>query len=80
MNENESLEKLHTKQLLKLLNTLRARHDKIVTRYIDVGQEMRMSEDRLHEVRKILGTREHIPNKQELKVIRQAKAKAKKNR
>jgi hypothetical protein len=41
---------------------------------------MRMSEDRLHEVRKILGTREHIPNKQELKVIRQEKAKAKQNR
>lgn len=32
------------------------------------------------EIKGILATREHIPNKQEAKVARQAKAKAQKNK
>lgn len=80
MKDYTNLETLHTKQLLKLLNSTRARHDKLFTRYIELGQEMRLVEVHLHEIRIVLGTREHIPNKQESKVIRQEKAKAKKNR
>lgn len=34
----------------------------------------------LKKIKDVLSTREHIPNKQEAKVIRQEKAKAKKNR
>ncbi len=34
----------------------------------------------LKKIKDVLSTREHIPNKQELKAIRQEKAKAKKNR
>jgi hypothetical protein len=80
MNESQNLESLHTKQLLKLLTNFRASHDRLLTRYIELGQDLRMSEDRLHEVRKVLATREHIPNKQEAKAIRQQKAKEQKNR
>jgi hypothetical protein len=76
----ESLETLHTKQLLRLLNSVRANHDRLMTRYIELGQTMRLCEDQLHEIRKVLGTREHIPNKQEAKAIRQEKMKLKKNR
>lgn len=79
-NTIENLETLHTKQLLKLLNSVRANHDRLITRYIELGQEMRLCEDRLHEIRSVLRTREHIPNKQEAKVIRQEKMKSKKNR
>lgn len=76
----ERLETLHTKQLLKLLETTRAQHNRLTDRYIELGQTLSLIEDKIHEIKLILGTREHIPNKQEAKAIRQEKAKAKKNR
>lgn len=58
------LKRSHTKQLLKKLDYYRAAGDAQITAII----------------RKILATREHIPNKEEAKKIRQEKAKAKKHR
>ena len=76
----EELEQLSTRELLSVLDDVRANHDSDRAYHITLGQRVRMYEDRMHDLKTILATRENIPNKQEAKAIRQEKAKAKKNR
>lgn len=69
----EYLNKLHTRQLMALLNRCRACHG-----YYDVtdnnNPDFIVTTD---QVKEVLATREHIPNKKEGKEIRRQKAKQK---
>jgi len=60
---------LHTKQLLQLRDRIQASGDTLYhveEAGLDVTKE---------EVKHVLATREHVPNKQEARLIRQEKAK-----
>lgn len=70
----EHLESLHTRDLMARMT--RARKFPDGYRPYD-GAEFKMS---IEDYKKILSTREHIPNKAERKKIRQEKAKEKQNR
>jgi hypothetical protein len=59
------LEKMHTRQLLSIKNSL----------FIYYGGRHDLTEPLYDKVKAILSTREHIPSKKEAKEIRQAKAK-----
>lgn len=66
------LKNLHTRQIMDLRNACyRYGHDMVDVS--DCGQGPDITIDQIKEV---LATREHIPNKKEAKVIRQQKAKA----
>lgn len=68
VNVEEELKKTPTRQLLQLLNTARACGGSFIDCY----------EITVKQIKDELSTREHIPNKQEAKLIRQHKAKFKK--
>ncbi len=68
-----SLKSFHTRQLLDILNGAR----RCGGTYNPYGMGVYYN---LDEIKTELETREHIPNKQEAKKIRQEKAKAKRNR
>lgn len=64
----------HTKQLLSLLNKARKCGGSFDP--FDGGQVFYSTE----EIKKLLETREHVPNKKEAREIRQSKAKNKKSK
>ncbi len=70
------LESLHTRQIMQLREDAhRYGHDAV---HLEDGvAEHYITGD---QIRQVLATREHIPNKAEAKVIRQQKAKAARNR
>lgn len=72
---------LHTRQLLKLRDKAYAVSniglDLGQTAYVDVDSRLSVS---IHQIRDELSKREHVPNTQEARVIRQQRAKEKKNR
>ncbi len=68
-----SLKKFHTRQLLDIIDHCRACGG--IYQPYDMGVYYEFE-----EIKSELDTREHIPNKQEAKRIRQEKAKAKRNR
>jgi hypothetical protein len=83
----EELKIKNTRTLLKILEDIRAYRQNASNHYFELLERSRIQskiideyDEYLHVLKKILSKREHIPNKQEAKVIRQAKAKAKKNR
>jgi D-alanyl-D-alanine dipeptidase len=83
----DELDGLNTRQLLSHLEDVRAYRENAlrnVKEKEDALQEakfsLRMYDNYLPDIKQILSTREHIPNKQEAKAIRQEKAKAKKNK
>ncbi|MNB87326.1 hypothetical protein D3C75_343110 [compost metagenome] len=61
--------KLHTKQLLAKLHNYRAG-------YADVEEQIDFPKE-IDAIKKVLATREHVPNKTEAKRIRQEKARRK---
>ena len=76
MSNRDYLESLHTKQLLKLLKEARGCYgyytseDELIS---DYGYSM-------NDLKAILATREHIPNKLEAKRIRKEKLNDKRNK
>jgi hypothetical protein len=79
--ERQSLEKLHTKQLLNLLRGNRAGVHRLNKYYVDpTPEEAAAAEADANLIKSILATREHVPGKDEAKQIRQAKQKAKQAR
>lgn len=68
----ETVEKFHTRKLLKILNNLRT-----FAMYFD-DAETKEVKDEIDLIKEVLSTREHIPNKKEAKIIRQKAAKKKK--
>jgi hypothetical protein len=73
MSYEEILKPLHTKQLLAMRDMAYATG---YCFYVNEGKEYKIT---LEEIVKVLGTREHVPNKDEAKKIRQEKAKDKKH-
>jgi len=67
---------LHTRQIMNLRDDChKFQHDAV-----DLLEYAPYHTITLDQIREVLATREHIPNKAEAKVIRQQKAKAKRNR
>lgn len=83
----EEIEKWDTKQLMAHFKNIRAYRTN-AAETVKNRQEMlteaewtvKLYDNYIIKLKDILSTREHIPNKQESKVIRQEKAKAKQNR
>lgn len=76
---NTNLQKMHTRQLLDLRDSLNAK----ISAATDSSGLVRLPDYyplTLRKVKAELATRPHIPNKQEAKVIRQQKAKVQKSR
>jgi len=69
----EDLEKMHTRELLGILQALRSNYN-----YNWWDERDELLDDFKNLVKSVLATREHIPNKLEAKKIRQEKAKRKK--
>ncbi len=65
----EELQKFHTRQLLTMLNS---------ERHVDLYGEHEYDGYTKEDLKHVLATREHIPNKQEARVIRQQRAKQRK--
>jgi hypothetical protein len=83
----EEIEKWNTRELMAHFGDVRAyRHNclRIVDEREDQLKEailtLSLHEKYMDRLKEILSTREHIPNKQEAKIIRQENAKAKQNR
>lgn len=70
------LEGLHTRQIMNLRDDAH-RYGNDGVNLLDHEPYHTVS---LDQIRQVLATREHIPNKAEAKVIRQQKAKASRNR
>jgi hypothetical protein len=83
----DELDKWDTKRVMAHFDTIRAYRQHTLSllenrREILKETEFSLSlfDNYMKELKDVLSTREHIPNKQESKVIRQEKAKAKRNR
>ena len=83
----EEIEKWNTRELITHFGNIRAYRQNclsIVDEREDQLKEailtLSLLENYMDRMKDVLSTREHIPNKQEAKVIRQEKAKAKQNR
>lgn len=83
----DELNKLHTRELMAHFESVRAYRQNAfenVHLKAEALQEARFTldlyDDYIPILKEILATREHIPNKQEAKAIRQQKAKEKRNR
>ena len=72
---DEELNTLHTKQLLAELNLART-----YALNCETNEFEEIPKEYVTRIKAILATREHIPNKRELRLIRQQKAKMKKCR
>lgn len=75
----DDLKKLHTKQLLKMLNLTRQFGGRYFPNY-EIIKSFNNFCITSEEIKVELATREHVPTGAEAKKIRQQKAKAKKNR
>jgi hypothetical protein len=83
----EEIEKWNTRELMSYFETIRAYKTKAEgvaedRRYLleEAEISLQLYSNYFDRLKEVLSTREHIPNKQEAKLIRQEKAKAKRNR
>ena len=83
----EELEKWGTRELMSHFDSIRAYRQNTLS-LLESRQEalketefsLKLYDNYISNLKDVLSTREHIPNKQEAKSIRQEKAKAKQNR
>jgi hypothetical protein len=81
------LEKWDTRRLMAHFDMIRSYRTN-ASRRLEMAEEtmkemewdLKLYDSYLAQLKDVLSTREHIPNKQEAKVLRQEKAKAKRNR
>lgn len=75
-NNLEVLETFNTRQLLTMLSSVRLT---LVDYYLEVASaDYKLFSEYKDRIKKVLATREHVPNKIEAKKIRQERAKHKK--
>jgi hypothetical protein len=83
----EKIQTWNTRELLAHFENIRAYRQNALKYLEDIQDQLKEAEwdlklydSYLAQLKDVLSTREHIPNKQEAKVIRQETAKAKQNR
>jgi hypothetical protein len=83
----DELAKLHTRELMAHFENVRAYRQSALENFKFKEESLQeakctldLYDDYIPILKDVLSTREHIPNKQEAKVIRQQKAKDKKSR
>jgi hypothetical protein len=84
---DEEINEQNTRELMAHFESIRAymtNAEKTVEhreeQLFEAKSTLKLYKDYFQKLKDVLSTREHIPNKQEAKAIRQEKAKAKKNR